>query len=339
MVQINRGESSSFENPTLDVYLERSGIPFAPFTLEFEIWSTPDGGPDVQTYPVAGRAAVDLDADALEVGHYVADWLVPDDEALGPHEIRWFFVAEDGDPESSFTEDFSVGDAVAARADRLRGYCTVEDCRAEWLTVAMVSDARLREMIEEASRDLDSYCRWWFEPRMRTLRLDGTGTLRLYTPAPPLRIDSISVGDTTYDPADMILVEGGPMEGTRFEDAPGFRWDPEATDAQRWPKGEQNIVVTGVFGYTEADGSAFGRVPLPIKRACIMLVAGRRTPIATALAGGGGGGGGAGQLISIRTKTQSAAWAQRPASDAPFTGNAEVDLIIKRYRRSGIASV
>jgi len=202
----------------------------------------------------------------------------------------------------------------------------------------MASDERLAALIEEASREIDSLTRWWFYGRELTLRLDGIDNYRLYTPAPILRLDTITVDEETYDVDDMVMIEPAPRTGTRFDDLPGFRWDPDNTDAIRWPRGHQNIVITGLFGYTEADGTEFGRVPLAIKRACIMLVAMKRTAIATAL-GGGAGAAGSGQLISIRTKTQSASWAQRPSSDAPFTGNAEIDLIIKRYRRSGLSSV
>ncbi len=337
-IEISRGQISSTANPLIDIYLTRAGIPFRPLSLAFAIWST--AGAAAQTYPVGGGTqAVDLDDDALNVGRYVAAWTVPANEPLGAHEIRWTFVEAAGIAAQSFTEAFTVGSAVVAQGSASRGYCTIEDCRAEGMPLTTISDDRLRALIEECSREIDAWCRQWFEPRYMTLLLDGGGTSRLYTPAPVIRIDSVVADAITYDAADAVSIEGAPRSSTLFEDLPGFRWSEDATTAVRWPKRRQAVTVTGVFGYTEADGSAFGRTPLAIKRATIMLVALRRAKIATMVDGGGGGGIGAGGVLSIRTKTQMVTWGERPTGDAPFTGNADLDTIIKRYRRREMGSV
>ena len=35
--------------------------------------------------------------------------------------------------------------------------------------------------------------------------------------------------------------------------------------------GTQNVVISGVFGYTEFDGSPLGRTPRAVRRACVLL--------------------------------------------------------------------
>lgn len=338
MIEIARGQTVSASNPTIDVYLSRNGIPFRPLSLTFAIWST--AGDPLQTFPAGGGVqAVDLDDDELDVGRYVAAWAVPVNEPLGAHEVRWSFIEAEGIAAQTFVEVFSVGAAVVAQASARRGYCTVEDCRAEGITVAMASDARLLDLIEECSREIDAWCRQWFEPRWLTLVLDGLGTTRIYTPAPVIRLDAVSTDADDYDPADIVVIEGAPRLSPVFDDLPGFRWSESATTAVNWPKRRGAVTVRGVFGFTEADGSLLGRTPLAIKRATIMLVAMRRVKVAAAVEGGAGGGFGAGGIISIRTKTQSAAWSARPVSDAPFTGNSDLDTIIRRYRRRQMGSV
>lgn len=69
----------------------------------------------VQVYPaVAGaRAPVDVSAlcpagDKLSTGHFVARWTPPINEAIGSHEIRWFFRLTPASPEQTFREEFEV---------------------------------------------------------------------------------------------------------------------------------------------------------------------------------------------------------------------------------------
>jgi hypothetical protein len=39
-----------------------------------------------------------------------------------------------------------------------------------------------------------------------------------------------------------------------------------------WPRGQQNVTVQGIFGYTEPDGSPTGRTPELIRHATKLLV-------------------------------------------------------------------
>ncbi|MBU1483190.1 MAG: hypothetical protein KKH12_16120 [Gammaproteobacteria bacterium] len=341
-MQLFREQSSSFDNPSLDIFLKLAGSPYRPSALAFEIWSTPTDGPDVQTYPDGGgQQSVDLDADQLEIGHYVAVWDVPADEPLTTHEIRWFI---NGAVSADVIEEFTVGDVVEVSTSFYDGYCSVQDCRDEGITEVLLSDDRLGEMIELASQEIDSLCRTWFKPRQRTFRLDGHGHAMLYLPAPPIIIESVElVGDRgAYDVDDIELVEPSPREGTRFIEMPALRL---GLYGGYFPKGRRNVEVVGVFGYTEQDGTALGRVPLAIKRATIMLVALMAEKIGLSAAGGGGSGLGAAPVKQIKTADQTVTFstesggASSSGLSAPFTGNAALDMIISRYRMQGMGAV
>lgn len=203
-------------------------------------------------------------------------------------------------------------------------YATIADLRAEGVIDAQASDARLEALIAEASAAIDRMTGWWFEPRARMFRLDGRGTATLEPPVPPIRLDRISAGahDLSLDPADLML-EGAPVQ-------PGFA-APRLTLARGcFPRGRSNIVLEGLWGYTEPDDAILeGRTPLEIRRACMLLVLAWRPPLAR---GESSNARLQWRLTALRTVDQSLALAH-PGPPGPFTGDPEIDRILARYRR------
>ena len=107
---------------------------------------------------------------------------------------------------------------------------------------------------------------WFFEPRPATLRLDGRGTPSLELSVPPIRIDRLMVGDAELSLAfDHLVIVGAPIQI-------GFD-GPRLTlrGGRRFPRGHGNVVVEGLLGFTEPDGTAVGRTPRTIRRACMLL--------------------------------------------------------------------
>ena len=205
------------------------------------------------------------------------------------------------------------------------GYCELADLRAEGVTVAQATDERLAALIDEASRTIDRLTGWFFSPRLRTYRIDGRGTPSLEPPAPPIRIDALSLGGSAVstDPDDLVVV-GAPVQ-------PGFD-GPRLTlrHGRRFPKGRGNVEVEGLWGYTEDDGSPHGRTPLEIRRACMMLVLRALPPLGDADAAGEARS--RWRLLEERTRDQSYRL-DRDARPAPLTGDPDVDAILGRYRR------
>lgn len=331
MAGLARGQTSGCANPALDIYTSVAGQLVDVATLEFQVFdvSTPaKRDAPVQVFPPAGRAPVDVAQDCpaggrLGLGHYVAAWSVPEDEPLGAHEIRWFFRLAPEAPEQTFVEEFEVSPVVAGGVSH--GYCEVADLRAEGVTVAQATDERLAALIDEASRTIDRLTGWFFSPRLRTYRLDGRGAPSLDPPAPPIRIDALSLGGSAVstDPDDLLVV-GAPVQ-------PGFD-GPRLTlrHGRRFPKGRGNVEVEGLFGYTEDDGSPQGRTPLEIRRACMMLVLRALPPLGDVDAAGEARS--RWRIVEERTRDQSYRL-DRDARPAPLTGDPDVDAILGRYRR------
>jgi len=268
MARLGRGQSSSCAHPVLDLYTSVDGRLVDVAVLEFEVFhlgAMPGAAPRL----VSDRRALDStqgcpDGARLARGHYAADWTAPGDEPLGTHEIRWHFRLAPDAPEYTFVEEFEVVPVVPELPGA--GYCTVADLRAEGVTEHQASDARLRALIEEASQTIDRLTGWWFEPRWRSLRLDGRGTPSLEPPAPPIRLERILIyGRELPTHEEALLVRGAPA-GPDF-DAPLIRRTRGV-----FPRAPGSVELEGVFGYTVEDGTEFGRTPLEIRRACILLV-------------------------------------------------------------------
>lgn len=210
----------------------------------------------------------------------------------------------------------STGLAVDVDQDPFQGtaaagmYCQVADLRTEGITVSMLSDAAAVRKIVASSRYIDRCCRQWFEPRSRTIRLDGRDSRVLPLGIPIIRIDSvarISGRGASFDDSEVVdvddlviynrhLTEG--LEEPDDRDTPRLEfpgdqraygvggstsWVPLTSGFGR---SSQGVQIVGVFGYTEldpddsvgetSDGSqiplAYGRTPPLIERACMKLV-------------------------------------------------------------------
>ncbi len=125
-------------------------------------------------------------------------------------------------------------------------YASVADLRAEGVTAAEASDERLTSLLDEATSFIDRVAGWFFEPRLATLRLDGRGTPSLELPVPPIRVDRLVVGDVELSLAfEDLIVVGAPI-------GPGFD-GPRLTllHGNRFPPGRGNVVVEGLWGFTE----------------------------------------------------------------------------------------
>jgi hypothetical protein len=202
-------------------------------------------------------------------------------------------------------------------------YATVSDLRAEGVTAAQATDARLEALLAEATAFIDAACAWWFEPRAAVLRMDGRGTRSLEPPVPPLHLDALTLDGTALSlaPADLAVV--GAPAGAGFE-APRLT----LRHGRVFPRGDGNVEAAGLWGYTEADGTVTGRTPLAIRRACLALVLRWLPPLASAEAEEARN---RWRLTEERTRDQS--YRLAPGASGPLTGDADIDAVLLRYRR------
>jgi hypothetical protein len=230
------------------------------------------------------------------------------------------------------------------------GYTTVEEMRAEGVTVAEISDADLAVKIAIASQQIDRFTGRWFEARTLTIHVDGRGRRMLLLDIPIIQIGKVQIESDLYGGTDVDasyykvynrhLTEGlllpddrnNPkielieMDRTFYESVPLFQ------AGLAWPRGTQNIRIEGVFGYTDPDGTFTGKTPDLIRHACKLMTL-RYIPKLTdmtrdeALKRG--------WLTSERTSQQSISWsAPRSLGLATgYTGDPEIDQILVQYAR------
>lgn len=129
-------------------------------------------------------------------------------------------------------------------------YASVADLRAEGVTAAEASDARLALLLAEASSLIDRVTGWFFEPRLLTLRLSGRGAPSIELPVPPIRVDRLLLGsvELSLDPSELLIV-GAPIQ-------PGFD-GPRFTrrHGRVFPRGHGNVAAEGLWGFTDVNGS------------------------------------------------------------------------------------
>jgi hypothetical protein len=349
MPALARNQASSCANPTLDLFTQVNGVLVDVAALEFQIFDVSDPGKQqspVQVHPatVGARAPVDVatlcpGGGKLSTGHFVARWTPPVNEAIGTHEIRWFFRLTPSSPEQAFREEFEVLVEVAGFSGT--GYAFVSDLRAEGISVAQASDARLQSLIALASRYIERMTGRFFEPRPQTLSLDGSGGRALLIGQPIIGVDAVAVDSSPFSPADLDvdaslfrvynrhLTQGLLLPDDR--DNPKIElFAADAVGNLTWPKGSQNVRVSGVFGYTEPDGSPSGRTPELIRHATKLLVM-RELPLL----------GDVDQredaqrrfrITSERTRDQSYTL-EALRLHGSFTGDPEIDNVLAAYQR------
>jgi hypothetical protein len=201
-------------------------------------------------------------------------------------------------------------------------YATVDDVRGEGVQPADADDARVLAAVEEATRLVDQLCGWHFEPREMTLRLDGRGTPTLWLPAAPIHVAELEVNGRAVSraPEDLVIV-GAPARA-------GFDGPRLTRTYGVFPRGAGNIVVHGLFGFTEADGTAVGRVPRTIRRAALLLAIRSLAPVGQSESGDARTGW---RIVEEKTRDQSVRFAE--PERAPLTGDAEIDRLLLPYRR------
>ena len=137
-------------------------------------------------------------------------------------------------------------------------YCTIEDIRAEGIPPSQMSNTLAEKLIALASDYVDKVTGQWFEPRQKTIKLDGRGERVLRLPVFLISSEDVRVDDVSVN--DFILYNRISPEDDRIY--------PKIYRKLRWPKGIQNIQIQGKWGYVEEDGTT----PLLIKRAAVKLV-------------------------------------------------------------------
>jgi hypothetical protein len=301
-----------------------------------------------QVFPLAGREAADVEqfcsdgGNRLGLGHYLAKWDVPIDEPIGTHAINWWFKLDALGEEFSFVEAFDIVPLVGSSDASL--YTTIEEMRARGVTTTLADDATLLASIELNSRMIDHYTGQWFYAREMELRLDGRGTTTMHLDAPIVEITSVAVDywADNDEPTEIALtdLEIYDRHVRLGQLKPDDRQCPKivlrlTTDTAHrvvpgwggvFPKGKQNVLIIGSFGYVEPDRST----PLLIREVCRRMV---KKDLLAMAAGGSGGASGPVKREKTREQEIEYADANKSALQGVYTGDPAIDMILVRYRR------
>lgn len=347
MTALARGQASDCSNPELDLYTLVNGVRTDMYSVEFVIQeNVTNPGTPVQVFPPAGRQALNVTdlcptGEKLGTGHYVAPWTPELTEPLGEHIVQWYFKLTASSPEQTFCESFEI--LPEATGSTGIGYCTVQDIRDEGVP-STISDERIQEMIVVASHFVDAYTVRFFSPRSLSFRLDGRGNRSMLLEHPIIDVTNVEIDDSVVDLADVVVYNRHMTQQLFYpddRDDPRIELVQPVTDLQLrqhtasgFPIGQQNVLIEGVFGYTDPDGSTYGQTPVLICEATKLLVM-RELPLKYTSGGMDDTAIGY-KIIEMKTRYQSVKFSDPNKlgvyGPGPFTGDRRIDNILLRFR-------
>jgi hypothetical protein len=322
-------------------------------TLSFVV-TAPGGGVHTPSTPV------DVSTDLLAPGVYFAAFTTALGDALGTYTVTWTFTIDGGAPQTGTTK-FRLLDEQYPLAE---GYVQVEDMIAEGVPVQPgvatgFTGARLVARLDKASRFVEDFTHRIFCPTVMQLALDGRGGRMKQMEQPIVAIGQVEISAGIYESSDGILLDTDLIiynrhirqslrspddrEDPRIEffGGPGNygqRRDGQVSYLNGFQDLPQNIEVDGVFGYTDPDGTAWGKTPEAIKEV-VMLIAMQELEGLYTQTDGGTTGSAGGPVVSERTFDQSVEYAnlvfaQDGAGSAyagVITGDPRIDRILAMY--------
>lgn len=204
-----------------------------------------------------------------------------------------------------------------------------------------------------------------FNARYLSCDLDGEGGPTKQTEHAIVGLTDVAFTFTTFTPADLPIEAGDLRVYNRHMRQgmlePDDRNDPRIeflrTPVYRFPRNQvlgdsdlfsssvgfvesqQNIKVRGMWGYTDRDGSPFGRTPALIVNATLRLAARELEPLWVSIGGAGGSSGSAaGPVVEEKTLDQQVKYSDVATSGnassayvGSFTGDARIDQILALY--------
>lgn len=346
MITVSKPAGATLANEALSFwYQDEYGSLADVFAVSIKI-DTAAGGAVLAKTTLSTAAAPG--GNRVGIGHYAYAW-APGASAAGAYVVTWFYRVESGSDEQSFSLPFELTDALYPFGPH---YTTIYALREEGLTTSMANDAKAQAAIVRASRFIDHLTGRTFEARRKTVRLDGTSSRTLLLNEPIAALENVEIADEVgglvlldnvikvynrhlrenlWDPDDrnnpkLEFIHGNDLMGVNEEDPiAGVLAD------MIWPRGQQNIYVTGVFGFTEPDGSFIGGTPALIQEAAKLLVFRNLEKMVTSV------GAPTTAVIQETTRDQTVIYAQPGAGGdnraRGFTGNAEIDQILLGFVR------
>lgn len=357
MLAMQKGSTTDPSDPVLVFYAQQEGQMVDLVELSFQIFDqTTDTkrAVPVQIFPTTpgARQPVDLVNERLSLGRYAPTWAAPGGKAAGRYTIRWFWTFVADGPESNARQVFELLDSEPVSGPR---YALVSELRGECSTDAP-SEIRMQAAILMASSQVENITGRYFEPRYALQRYDGRGSRAQLLNDPVIGVDSLAIdiqpsmfGEQSIDLNQVRIYnrhltqrmtnpddrESPKLEFVHsrdlFQQRDGVDRNYEGLSLRSFvfPYGVQNIAAGGVFGYTEFDGTPFGKTPEMVQMVTRLLAL-RSLPsddqCREQIVNGW-------RVIEERTRDQMIRYAD-PRKFGQWTGDPDIDVILASLIRS-----
>jgi len=325
------GEASSADNPLLPFFYQANGFLADIYALTYEVFALHKPA-DYGTAVASGTGT------KVSTGYYIAP-LDPDASSLkaGPHEIVWTYTVADGDVAKKVSYYFEVLNPLYFR--RGNDYVAYASSSAKYMSKKEVQDRQ--SALLYAGREIDRVTQRFFFPKYMTMRVQmRPKATNMLLDLPVIALSAIEVISTEVLGAtsseyemdnDYLRVFNRHLAGLL---SPDDRTNPKITFANtgnpsqgfgppEFPRGNLNLNVTGVFGYTDPDGGPFGRVPAVLEEVTEALAKRRLGIGAGAMADPFAGQ--PGRIKSARTRSQAVSFDTSQSKDAIITGHPRLD--------------
>lgn len=338
---LKHGQESSSATPLLvythavlqDARPVRPGFVEDVESLEFQIVRE---GETVPVYPVAGDPLVFapvnvLDdaplGDRLSVGTYVAPVTVDPLWELGHYRVLWRAIVD-----GQTTDRWSSFRIIQQDHPIVSGYAQVADMLAEGVPAGFDVE-RIASELATASGFIDNVTNRFFTARRLKLSHDyyNSQTHRMFIP-----IIMVSRVEVNGEPRpDVTVYNRHIRQRMTYPDdreAPALVFDtPLSSPCHRTP---QKVDTTGVFGYTDPDGSIYGRTPWEIRKVAMQIAMKGLRNLWQSTAGAGTDLV-AGPVTSAKTRDQSITYANSAGGSGPtaatITTDWAIDQVLVRY--------
>lgn len=335
------GETSSGTNPLLPFFYQTGGILTDIYALSFKVFSL-ETGLQVHTDTINTDLVAD-GGDKIATGYYAAP-LDPSNLGLtaGAYELEWTYQVADGDPQLKAIYAFEVLSSKFRTGMRYSAYASSD---LSQLSSFPIEDRQ--KALNTVSREIDRLTGRFFFPRY--MRIDVSvrpESAVLWLDQPIIGIGSV-VLEYAGVVSDTLTSEDIQLANLRIFNrhlgyvlTPDDRDNPKIEFAQvgsttnlaeysHFPAGTKNVQITGVFGFTDPDGSPFGCVPDPLQEVAKTLVYKKLIdPIGIDPFSQGQG-----RVKKAKTRDQEIQFDTTLSKDATMTGDLKLDTILADYSR------